>query len=254
MSAAVRSSGGVDNYRPVVNGRGLPCQPFDAAAVRLSAGVPLMTGWCENEQRLNFASMPHIYCLSEAQAVANTASVVGVSAERASALMAVYRNGRPHDSPGDIYAQICGDHRYRRTVTRAAELQLLHGGGPVYMYMLRWKTPVQGGLLRTPHTLCIAFAFGNVDIATGITGTGPDRYHLQQEMSSAWLAFARCGNPNHDELPAWPRYSAQQRQTMVFDRATGVVNDPLREEGLALETCPRYIAAMAPAHLRFGTA
>lgn len=254
MSAALRSCGGVDNYRPVVDGRSLPCQPFDAAAVRLSAGVPLMTGWCENEQRLNFASMPHIYRQSQSEAVANTASVVGVSAERALALMEVYRSGRPHDSPGDIYAQICGDHRYRRTVTRAAELQLLHGGAPAYVYLLKWKSPVQGGLLRTPHTLCIAFAFANVDLAAGITGTDPDRYRLQKEMSSAWLAFARSGNPNHDQLPAWPRYSVEQRQTLVFDRETALVSDPLREEGLALETCPRYIAAVAPAHLRFGTA
>ena len=148
------------------------------------------------------------------------------------------------DAPGDLYAQVLGDHRYRRTVTRAAELQLAHGGAPVYLYQLAWKTPVQDGLLRTPHTLCIPFAFANVDLATGITGTGADRYRLQDEMVGAWLAFARCGNPNHAGLPRWPGYDTVDRPTLVFDRDSRLVNDPLREERLALEPYPRYVPAV----------
>jgi len=48
---------------------------------------------------------------------------------------------------------------------------------------------VLDGLLRTPHTLCIAFAFANVDVPGGIVGAGADRYSLQEEMVGAWLAF-----------------------------------------------------------------
>ena len=254
MSAAIKASGGVDNYRPVVDGRALSCQPFDAAAVQASAQVPLLTGWCENEQRLNFAPMPHIYRQGEQEAVAGVASVVGIPQDHAASLLEVYRSGRPQDTPGDLYAQICGDHRYRRTVTRAAELQLLHGGAPVYMYQLTWKTPVQGGLLRTPHTLCIPFVFANVDAASGITGLDPDRYRLQDEMSAAWVAFARAGSADHAGLPAWPRFSAEQRHTMVFDRRTAIVGDPSRAERLALDTCPRYIAAVAQGVLRNASA
>jgi para-nitrobenzyl esterase len=243
MPEAVRASGRIDNYRPVVDGRALPCQPFEAAAVQLSAGVPLMTGWCENEQRLAYAPTPSIYKLSAREARASAARVLGVSQSDAASLIAVYRNGRPQDTPGDIFTQIFGDHRYRRSVTRAAELQIAHGGAPVYVYLLRWKSPVLDGLLRTPHTLCIAFAFGNVDLATGITGTGPDRYPLQEEMAQAWVAFARTGNPNHAGLPTWRPYSPAGRSTLVFDRKTRLVNDPLREERIAFEPYPRYVPA-----------
>ena len=250
MPAAVKAAGQIDNYRPVVDGRALLWQPFDAAAVQLSAKVPLLTGWCENEQRLTLAPTPGVYQQSEQQARASTAHVLGVAEDEAAKLIEVYRSGRPQDTAGDIYAQIFGDHRYRRSVTRAAELQVTHGGAPVYMYLLRWKTPVLDGLLRTPHTLCIAFAFANVDLATGITGTGADRYVLQEQMSQAWIAFARTGKPNHNGLPTWPAYSIKERPTMVFDRQTQLVNDPLREERLAFESYPRYIPAVGEGRLR----
>lgn len=41
------------------------------------------------------------------------------------------------------------------------------------------------GPLRAPHLSSIPFAFGNVDLATGITGT--DRNALQEEMAGAWV-------------------------------------------------------------------
>jgi para-nitrobenzyl esterase len=96
--------------------------------------------------------------------------------------------------------------------------------------------------LRTPHTLCIPFAFANVDIARGITGDGADRYPLQDAVAGAWLAFARGGDPNHAGLPHWQRFSATERATMVFANPCRLVNDPAREERLAIERQPAYAA------------
>ena len=48
----------------------------------------------------------------------------------------------------------------------------------------------------------------------------------EREMSDAWLAFARTGNPNTSGLPQWPTYDATRRATMVFDRHVRVVDDP----------------------------
>ncbi len=247
MPAAIRAAGPLDNYRPVVDGRTLPCQPFDAPAVKLSAGVPLMTGWCETEQRLNLAATPEVFGLGKEEAIVRTAKVLDVSVQEAASLIDVYQGGRPQDTPGDIFAQIMGDHRYRRTVTRAAELQLEHGGSPVYLYALRWKTPVLDGLLRAPHTLCIPFVFANVDAAPGLTGTGADSYLLQEEMAGAWVALAKTGSPNHAALPAWLPYSIARRPTMVFDRESKLVNDPMREERIAFEKYPRYVPAIGEA-------
>jgi para-nitrobenzyl esterase len=146
-----------------------------------------------------------------------------------------------------LYAQILGDHRYRRSVTHAAELQVLGGGVPVFTYLLRWKTPVLEGILRTPHTLCIAFAFGNVDVPDGIVGCGADRHILQEQMAGAWLAFARNGNPNHGGLAAWQPYALKERPTMIFDRLSRQEGDPLREERIALAPFPCYVPAIGEA-------
>ncbi|HSW16682.1 MAG TPA: carboxylesterase family protein [Ramlibacter sp.] len=250
MPAAIRAAGGVDNFRPVVDGRTLFSQPFDAAAVRLSADIPLMTGWCENEQRLTFASMPQVYRRSFTEALASTALALGVTPDEAEPLMQVYRAGRPQDAPGDVYAQIFGDHRYRRTVTAVAQARLTHGGAPPYVYLLDWKSPAHEGLLRTPHTLCLAFAFANTQLASGITGDGTERLVPQEQMADAWVAFARSGNPNHAGLPAWQAYALQDRPTMVFGREPRLQADPLRAERLALERYPRYLPAIGEGRLR----
>ena len=244
MAAAVKAAGQVYDYRPVVDDRALPCQPFEAEAEDLSGHVPLLIGWCENEQRLSFAGCPEIYRQSMGDAIAGVARAVGITHAEAERLIHVYRHNRPGDNPGDIFTQILGDHRYRRSVTRAAEMHVASRRAPAYMYLLNWKTPVLGGLLRTPHTLCIPFAFANADLATGITGTGSDRRQLQDEMCGAWIAFASTGDPNHSSLPAWRPYSVRERPTMIFDRQTRLMNDPLSEERCAFESYPRYVPAV----------
>ena len=35
-----------------------------------------------------------------------------------------------------------------------------------------------------------------------MTGAGADRYELARNMSEAWVAFARSGNPNHQRHPS----------------------------------------------------
>ena len=241
MIGAIKSAGQVDNYRPMVDGRTIPTQPFDAASAPISADVPLMIGWCETEQRFGFASDPGVYQLDAQQVRERTALFLGVAESEAAKLLEVYRSGRPRDKPGDLLALIYSDQRYRRSVTRAAQQKVAQGGAPSYFYLFNWKTPVLDGLLRAPHLLCIPFAFGNVDLATGITGTGVDRYVLQDEMAGAWVAFARSGNPNHPGLPTWMPYQLTDRPTMVFDRQTQLVNDPAREERIAFEPYPRYV-------------
>jgi para-nitrobenzyl esterase len=246
MLAAVKTTHR-DDYRPVVDGRSLPWQPFSHEAAHLSSEVPLMGGWCENEQRLKIAATPELCRQSSEQALASTARALGVPAADAARLMDAYGSGRPGDTPGDLYAQILGDHRYRRSVTRAAELRAMQGGAPAFIYVLRWKTSALDGVLRTPHTLCIAFAFGNVDVPGGIAGEGADRLRLQEEMTGAWLAFARHGNPNHPGLAAWQPYALGERPTMVFDRLSRLEADPLREERIALEPFPPYVPAIGEA-------
>jgi para-nitrobenzyl esterase len=240
MTAAIRSAGLIDNYRPVVDGADVPSQPFDPEALKLSGDVPLLTGWCENEQRLIWAATPEVYESSAQSVLKGVARFVGVSREHAALLLEAYRECRPRDRAGDHFAQIVGDHRYRRNVSAAADRQAAHGRAPVYRYVLSWPTPVHGGLLRAPHTLCIPFTFATAASAAALVGTGPEPLALQEQMAGAWVAFAHSGEPNHAALPHWRPYDVRDRATMVFDRETRLVADPWRHERLAFESLPPY--------------
>ena len=107
------------------------------------------------------------------------------------------------------------------------------GRGPVYAYYFTWETPVEGGQLRSPHTIEIPFAFDNVKISR-ITGSGPDAMALADKVSDAWIAFARTGNPNTGKLPHWPVFNAKDRATMVINNESKVLSDPIREQRVAM--------------------
>jgi para-nitrobenzyl esterase len=74
-------------------------------------------------------------------------------------------------------------------------------------------------------TVEIPFVFDNTDIPVVMTKS-PTAKPLAGKTSSAWIAFARSGDPNHPGLPKWPAYSTAERATMVFDTECRVVRDP----------------------------
>jgi para-nitrobenzyl esterase len=94
------------------------------------------------------------------------------------------------------------------------------------MYLLEWETPRGRGRLRSPHALEIPLMFDNVETARNFVGGGEDPQRLADQMSEAWLAFARTGNPATSALPDWPAYDADRRATMVFNLESRVVEDP----------------------------
>jgi len=66
----------------------------------------------------------------------------------------------------------------------------------------------------------------------------PESVQLSRQLSGAWAAFARTGNPSQ-KGPAWPAYTLAQRATMVFDGPKSeVVNDPDKDERLMMRDRP----------------
>ena len=69
-----------------------------------------------------------------------------------------------------------------------------------------------------------------------MTGTGQDRYALAEKVSSAWVAFARTGNPNTTAssakagMPDWPPFDNNRRAVMILDNECKAVNDPYGDE------------------------
>jgi para-nitrobenzyl esterase len=149
-------------------------------------------------------------------------------------MISLYRKLNPAATASDLYFLIASDYRYGAPTMKIAERRAALGKGPVYLYYFRWETPVQGGRLKSPHTMEIPFAFDNVKISARLTGGGPEAMALADKLSDAWIAFARAGNPNTPKLPHWPAFNSMDRATMVVDNQSEVVNDPLREQRIAM--------------------
>jgi para-nitrobenzyl esterase len=146
----------------------------------------------------------------------------------------VYARANRGASASDLYFLIASDHRYTGPVMKIAERRAALGAGPVYLYYFRWETPVEGGRLRSPHTIEIPFVFDNVDRAVALTGGGAEARALADRVSDAWIAFARTGDPNTPKLPRWPAFNDAARPTMVLDASSRVEPDPIREQRLVM--------------------
>jgi para-nitrobenzyl esterase len=244
MSASIKETG-IDNNRPTVDGRSLPTHPFDPTAPALSADVPLLIGTCETETAFDFSQNPKNFSLNAEQARARVKFLLGLDDAATDKMIAAYQRTHPNATPSELVIFIFSDYKYRQNDIKAAERKSTQGGAPAYMYLFTWRTPVLDGNLKTPHTLCLPFVFGTVDVATGITGTSPARYALSEKVQRAWIAFARSGNPGHTGLPAWKPYSVNERTTMIFDNECKAVNDPAGADRVAINTAPVYVAEIA---------
>ena len=46
----------------------------------------------------------------------------------------------------------------------------------------------------------------------------PEAEALSRRIAAAWANFARTGDPNGEDVPVWPRYEADSRRKLIFDR------------------------------------
>ena len=212
--------GGMQRLAPVVDGVVLPSDPFTPAAPEISANVPILIGSNKDEMTLFTAAEPWFGTLTDAQLVERAKLIAGAKAEP---LIAAFRKLHPDYSPTYLLNQVLTANTMFGGSITLAERKAAQNAAPAYMYYLVWETPVVNGLFKTPHTLDIPFMFDNVDKARVLVGPGPEPEALARQMSGAWLAFARTGNPN------WPPYTAERRATMLFDVHSRVADDPNSE-------------------------
>ena len=216
----------IGGWAPVVDGHTLPGHPFDPAAPTISANVPLIIGTNKDEAALFLLADQTLPSLDKVGLHTRVQTVVGDAAE---SLIATYQRTRPQASPADIFTAISTDQMRIQSV-RLAERKYSQGAAPTYMYLFTWETPRLNGKLKSCHALEIAFVFDNLVYGRGLNGDSPEIQPIADNMSEAWLAFARDGLPAYRELPTWPAYTTEQRATMIFDRVCRSENDPFGEE------------------------
>jgi para-nitrobenzyl esterase len=230
-----RGAGGGFNAAPVVDGRSLPHNVFDPTATTISQRVPLLIGSTETEVTWN-VNTDYTVPADDAALRDRVKRVLRtVDDAQADRIVAIYRKGRPKAGNLDLALIIETDASpFRSGTDTQAERKAALGAAPVYMYRFQWYSPVSNGRLRAMHCMDIPFVFENVDLSRSVVGDGQERAALAEKMSSAWVAFARSGNPNTRLLPKWEPFTAEKRATMIFNTECRAVDDPYREERLAI--------------------
>lgn len=228
---------GVLPWQPSLDGDVLPQQPLQSIGEGGARRVRLIVGTNSDEWRLFMLGDPKGRRLDEA----------GLRRRLARVLPGEDASGRPWSEIAFEAYAACGDTR--RTWTPAERWMAFQAdrvfhypahvlaethasaGGAAYAYLFTWTPPLVGNWLGSFHGLEIPFVFGTVR-------DGPLRHtlarlrsvrDLSNALQQAWIAFAATGDPCHGALPAWPRYDAADRKTMLLDTRSTVRERPLEE-------------------------
>jgi para-nitrobenzyl esterase len=238
--AAKQGRAGGPLYGPVIDGQTLFQQPLAALREGFSAGVPVMIGTNRDETKLFAATMRRDEVDDDRLLQAIAPSLPKATPVQLQGLVATYRKSRLDKglptSNLDMLDAIETDVRMRLNAMRVALTQVRHQPN-TFLYLFTYASPARGGSLGSCHALEMPFVFGTTKAPTQdrFAGTGPDVERLSENMMDAWLSFARSGSPAHERIGPWPSYNAENRPTMVFDRQSGVREDPFGEERQAIE-------------------
>jgi para-nitrobenzyl esterase len=146
-------------------------------------------------------------------------------------------------SEGQVILDMEGDYVFRIPAIQLAEAQSQNGN--TYLYRVEYPVnlpeyPCQNN--RSPHGSELPFVFGKIDEPSGtdFIGLARDeqdsavRERLMNELMSAWVNFAKTGNPNGETLPEWPLFSADLQPTMRFGVTSQSENAPFYDEYIAM--------------------
>jgi para-nitrobenzyl esterase len=228
-------------FRPVLDERNFSHDPFDPAAPATASDVPLMIGNAATEATLFLANAGMAnFGLEEADVETRVGRFLGVDPARSKQVIETYRTAHRGVTPSEVLAAVATDYMYRRNTTRVAALQAAQAKAPVYAYVFDWKTPVLGGVLLSPHTLEVPFAFGTTDAAIELVGTGPEIPRLVRQTMARWVSFARHGTPSAPGGVTWPAYDGTHRSTMMLDVESHVARNPGGEARQTLDDLPYF--------------
>jgi para-nitrobenzyl esterase len=213
---AAQTAIGAQAFAPIVEGTHIPAQPLDTPVASLSDHVPLMISTTLDDAGLFFDR----FAMTEQELKDTLAAAYG---GKAALLLKTYREHFPTKSPYLLYAQIITDAGFRRFAHAQAEAKAARQA--VYTYLWEWICPAYDGRFGAAHAMDVAASMQNERDA--ILGSGStDARRMCDDLASAFLAFAKRGDPNNSQIPQWPRFDASQRSTLVFDRNTQTERDP----------------------------
>jgi para-nitrobenzyl esterase len=217
-------------FGPMLDGKVISQHPFAPTPAPYVAHIPLLIGQNRDEATFFYWENPDVFKMDDAAMVARLRSQMG--AERADAILPVFRRERPNASPVELFIAISTCGMWGGTLAEA-ESKVRQHGAPVYMYRYDYESnyPIKNTdwTLRAGHATEIQSKFENADLG-GLMGTKPDRFQAARNFGEVWTSFARTGHPQAPDAPTWAAYDLTTRATMLVGLDCKLVNDPNKAE------------------------
>jgi para-nitrobenzyl esterase len=220
-------------FLPTIDQVLIPQHPLAAIRQGSAAKVDLMIGTNRDELTLFELGNPALMAMDDAGVERWLAN--GAPDLPTDELLSAYRQARVARGEGvtarDMWVAVGTDNVFRWPSLQLAAAQRANDAA-AYVYLFDWESPAFGGILGSCHALELPFVFGAVRVPAVqlFTGTGPAVDALSTQMQSAWLSFARSGDPSTSGSLRWPQWDPMERATMMFGRESGVVNGPRNVE------------------------
>jgi para-nitrobenzyl esterase len=221
-------------FHPTVDGQVLAHDWLGAATAGVSRDVALVIGTTHDEMAL-FGSFDPAAATLDDDALHQRFTRLHPDP---AALVDAYRTVDADAGAPAVWGASVTDTSMWLPALRVAEAHAAHQPD-TWMYRFDW--PAADPALGACHGIDIPFPFDTIDrVGWDAFVARPDEARtLARAEQAAWAAVARTGAPATDSLPAWPRFDAKRRATMVLDDAPHVEDDPrapVREAWVAAST------------------
>ena len=207
-------------FNAVDDGKVVTGDPLAAIERGAGRGIDVLAGTTRDESAAHLAYDEDVLGADEAQVRRHFAGLFGADAE---AKLTAIRRRRPGGSVYDVLVELGTELTFARATAAFAAARAEHGER-AFLYRFDWQSPQPR--LGACHCIELPFVFDNFPDWPGapmLAGADPAVTRgLARSMHQAWLAFIETGDPNHAEMPAWPRYDGRSRRSMRFDSVVEV--------------------------------
>ena len=207
----------------------MPDDVLEALSNARSRNIDLLIGNCKHDGRVAVVPMPLPKSLAIRIGNSMFNGLFGNTKAERKALIAEYKSALPDSDSYSVLERVQSDALYRMRSIQAAEIHSDTSSGKTYMYQFEYETKGLNGAFGAFHGFDSAFMFNNLSTLEGCLGDESgviEAQALANSITDAWAAFARTGTPASPELPEWPEFDAEQRQTMILNQHSEVVADP----------------------------
>lgn len=225
-------------WNPVVDGKYILADPIDTKVLAMSDNIPMIIG-------SNFSEWSTFQMITDIDygkqnnknnwSMEKTLKIIKQRyGDKSGEMIKHFQKAYPEKKLVDL---LFVDALLRTRVLKTINLRSKQKA-PIYTYLFAYETPLYGGFGMSYHCAELPYVFGNIECYKASMAGGKTAQNLSHQISQAWIQFARTGNPNHQGLSHWDKYTKENGATMIFDNNSEVQYH--HDESLMKALLPNY--------------